>query len=221
MKKCLFAGLLFAVLMPGLSHAQADSLSVYNNSLKINTLGMVLHNVSLLYERSLNEHWSIQAGGGYRWGGDIPKALALGNIIVDAQSRGIRGYSLTPELRYYFNICDCKGSPSGLYAGLYASIEACIEVRLRRRGPRRDGAGDGFLLVLVPSRDVKLPQHRCSQQGTLILIRQFKDPGPVLFGGQEILDLGRAPRGHDSAAQGDHPAHFLDIAAVIERTMTA
>ena len=119
MKKCLFAGLLFIVLMPGLCHAQGDTLSVYNNSLKINTLGMVLHNVSLLYERSLNEHWSIQGGAAYRWGGDIPKALALGNIIVDAQSRGIRGYSLTPELRYYFNICDCKGSPSGLYAGLY------------------------------------------------------------------------------------------------------
>ena len=94
-------------------------MSVYNNNLKINTLGMVLRNVSLLYERSLNEHWSIQAGAGYRWGGDIPKAFALGNIVVDAQSKGIRGYSITPELRYYFNLCDCDGASTGLYAGLY------------------------------------------------------------------------------------------------------
>lgn len=119
MKKCLFAGLLFILLMPGLSHAQADTLSVYNNSLKINTLSMVLRSVSLLYERSLNEHWSVQAGAGYRWGGDIPKAFALGNIVVDAQSKGIRGYSFTPELRYYFNLCDCDGASTGLYAGLY------------------------------------------------------------------------------------------------------
>ena len=119
MRKCLFAGILIILLMPGLGHAQADTLTIYNNNLKINTLGMVLHNVSLLYERSLNEHWSIQAGAGYRWGGDIPKAFALGNIIVDAESRGIRGYSFTPELRYYFNFCDCDGAPSGLYAGLY------------------------------------------------------------------------------------------------------
>lgn len=105
--------------MPGLSHAQADTLSVYNNSLKINTLSMVLRSVSLLYERSLNEHWSVQAGAGYRWGGDIPKAFALGNIVVDAQSKGIRGYSFTPELRYYFNLCDCDGASTGLYAGLY------------------------------------------------------------------------------------------------------
>ena len=52
-------------------------------------------------------------------GGNIPKAFTLGNIVVDAESRGIRGYSFTPELRYYLNLCDCDRAPSGLYAGLY------------------------------------------------------------------------------------------------------
>jgi hypothetical protein len=86
---------------------------------KLNTLGMVFKNISLLYERSLSEHWTIQAGAGYRWRGSPPKALALGDVIVSSKTQGIRGYSFTPELRYYFNLCDCQGTPSGFYAGLY------------------------------------------------------------------------------------------------------
>jgi hypothetical protein len=74
---------------------------------------------SLLYERNLNEHWSLQLGAGYRWGGGIPKAFGLGSLIVTSNSRGIRGFSITPEVRYYFNFCECGGSGTGLYAGLY------------------------------------------------------------------------------------------------------
>lgn len=119
MMKNILISLLVLLLLPLSGLAQADSLSTLKNSLKINTLGMVLNNVSLLYERSLNEHWSIQAGAAYRWGGKIPKAFALGEIVVNTESNGIRGYSLTPELRYYFNLCDCEGASKGLYAGLY------------------------------------------------------------------------------------------------------
>jgi len=38
---------------------------------------------------------------------------------VSSNTRGLRGYHITPELRYYFNFCECGGSPSGLYTGLY------------------------------------------------------------------------------------------------------
>ena len=122
MKRSLPTLILAILLMPTTAHAQTDTLSSRKNSLKVNSLGMVLKNVSLLYERSLNEHWSVQAGAAYRWGGNIPKTFALGNIIVDGKSKGIRGYSFTPEVRYYFNMCECGRAPTGLYAGLYGRI---------------------------------------------------------------------------------------------------
>lgn len=119
MKRLVLICMVLELFAPGLILAQSESPPAYKNIVKLNAVGMVLSNVSLLYERSLNEHWAVQAGAGYRWGGDIPKAFALGNVIVSSESKGIRGYSFTPEIRYYFNYCECGGAPSGLYAGLY------------------------------------------------------------------------------------------------------
>lgn len=117
-RRVLVCGLiLLFVLMQ--ARAQSDSISAYKNNVKLNTLGVVFNNVSLLYERTLDEHWTLLAGTGFRWGGGLPKALALGNVIFNSETGGIRGYSFTPELRYYFNTCECGGAPSGLYAGLY------------------------------------------------------------------------------------------------------
>lgn len=60
--------------------AQPDT--AYRNSIKLNMLGMAFHNVSLLYERELNENWAVQLGSAFRWGGDLPRALALGDVII-------------------------------------------------------------------------------------------------------------------------------------------
>lgn len=98
---------------------QDKTLQVYRNGLKLNAMGLVFHNVSLLYERSLNEHLTLQVGTGYRWGGDLPKVFGLGDLIVSSNTRGLRGYHITPELRYYFNFCECGDSPAGFYTGLY------------------------------------------------------------------------------------------------------
>jgi len=110
---------MLVMLTPLLLSAQVKTPALYKNNVKLNLAGLALHNASLLYERNLNEHWSLQLGAGYRWGGNIPKAFGLGSLIVTSNSRGIRGFSITPEVRYYFNFCECGGSGTGLYAGLY------------------------------------------------------------------------------------------------------
>lgn len=118
MRKVLL-GILFLLHLSLAISAQVKPAPLYKNSIKLNTIGLVLHNASLIYERNLNEHFAVMLGAGYRWGGGIPKIFGLGDLIVTSNSQGLRGYHFTPELRYYFNFCECGGSPSGLYAGLY------------------------------------------------------------------------------------------------------
>lgn len=127
MKRSISACLILLMLFPLMIRAQdsivqakPDSiLPEYKNMIKINSAALLLSNISMLYERRLGEHLTVLAGAGYRWGGTIPKAFGLGDVIVSTETKGITGYSLTPELRYYFNFCQCGESPSGLYAGLY------------------------------------------------------------------------------------------------------
>jgi len=102
-----------------MARAQDSIVPNYKNIVKVNTAALLLSNISLLYERKLNEHWTVLTGAGCRWGGSVPKAFGLGDVIVTSKSAGITGFSFTPEIRYYFNFCECGGSPSGLYAGLY------------------------------------------------------------------------------------------------------
>jgi len=119
MKSIVSASIILMLLIPMLARGQDTIVPDYKNIVKINTAALLLNNASLLYERKLNEHWTVLAGAGYRWGGSTPKAFGLGEIIVSNNTSGIRGFSITPEIRYYFNFCECGGSPSGLYAGLY------------------------------------------------------------------------------------------------------
>lgn len=99
-------------------HAQADS--TYKNAMKVNLAATVFKKVSLTYERQINERWSAQLAGGYKFGGKIPKFVGLGNFVVISETQGLRGFSITPDVRYHFKNCDC-GDPTGLYAGLYAN----------------------------------------------------------------------------------------------------
>ena len=119
MKCRVSASILVMLLFPLMARAQDSIVTDYKNIMKINTAALLLSNVSLLYERKLNEHWTVLTGAGYRWGGSVPKVLGLGDVIVSSETNGITGFSFTPEVRYYFNFCECGGSPSGLYAGLY------------------------------------------------------------------------------------------------------
>ncbi len=119
MKSKILVCFLCVLLLPLISKAQDSIVPEYKNSVKINTAALLVKNVSLLYERELNQHWTVLAGAGHRWGGTTPRALGLGHVILSTESARITGISFTPEVRYYFNFCECGGSPSGFYAGLY------------------------------------------------------------------------------------------------------
>ena len=117
LKKILAFLFLFSLISgPALSRELKDS--IFRNAVKLNLAGTVFRNVSLYYEHYLNEHWSLQMGAGYKVGGDIPKFIGLGDFVVTSSSKGISGFSLTPEARYHFRNCDCNDQ-TGLYIGAY------------------------------------------------------------------------------------------------------
>ena len=119
MKKVISISLLLVLIGPGILRAQADTVQDLKNALKLNTMALILNNGSFIYERNLRGPWSIQAGAGYRYGGGVPKVLGLGDLILTSETKGIKGYSFTPEVRYYFRNCECLASMAGLYLGLY------------------------------------------------------------------------------------------------------
>ncbi len=101
------------------AYSQTANDSTYLNTIKMNTAALVFNNISIQYERQFDERWSIQMGAGYKWGGGIPKVLGLGDFIISSKTTGLRGFSFTPEVRYYFKPCECPGERSGLYGGVY------------------------------------------------------------------------------------------------------
>ncbi|MEN8203625.1 MAG: DUF3575 domain-containing protein [Bacteroidota bacterium] len=116
-KRFLPVLLVLGLSTPVFSQAAKDSL--YKNTIKLNGAAIMFNKASLLYERDLRKNWSVILGAGYRWGGNIPGVFGLGDVVVTSNTRGFRGYSISPELRYYFNYCDCGGPHTGFYAGLY------------------------------------------------------------------------------------------------------
>jgi hypothetical protein len=110
-------GLMLLVSIPTMSQATKDT--TFSNALKLNSAALAFKNISLQYERRLSKHWSVLMGSGYKWGGKIPKVVGLGEVVITSSTSGLRGYSFTPEARYYFNFCGCGASHTGFYAGLY------------------------------------------------------------------------------------------------------
>ena len=119
-KTVLLLAVNFLVSVPVFSQLNIDS--VYRNSIKINMATFIFQNVSMLYERQINDHWSLQLGGSFKWGGNIPKAAGFGNFIVASETTCLRGFSITPEARYYFRKSECYGTVNGLYTGLYSRL---------------------------------------------------------------------------------------------------
>lgn len=108
------------LIFQGTAHSQEEADSIYRNSLKVNIAASAFKKLTMSYERSINEHWSAQLAGGYKFGGKIPKFLGLGNFVLTSKTSGLRGFSFTPDVRYRFNNCEC-GNWTGLYAGAYLS----------------------------------------------------------------------------------------------------
>ena len=109
------------LLFVGNSYSQEQADSIYKNSLKVNVAATAFKKLTLSYERQISERWSLQMAAGYKFGGGIPKVLGLGDFVLTSETGGIRGFSITPDVRYHFNNCDCWGQ-TGLYAGAYLNV---------------------------------------------------------------------------------------------------
>jgi hypothetical protein len=118
MRKSTLTLFAILILMAGPIQSQDTKDTIYRNAVKMNLAATLFRNLSFSYDRQLNEHWSLQMGAGYKVGGNIPKFIGLGDFAVTSETSGIRGYSLTPEVRYHIRNCDCKDQ-TGLYIGAY------------------------------------------------------------------------------------------------------
>jgi hypothetical protein len=90
----------------------------YPNIVKINSLALVFNNLSLLYERGIIPRVSAGIGVGYKYAGAAPNLFTVENSTISVQYDKIKGFTITPEARYYIKSCD-PGKLEGFYAGLY------------------------------------------------------------------------------------------------------
>jgi hypothetical protein len=90
----------------------------YPNIIKINSLALTLKNISLMYERGIIPRLSAGIGIGYRYSGTAPELLTADNSTINAEFDKIKGFSITPEVKYYLRSCD-PTQLEGFYAGLY------------------------------------------------------------------------------------------------------
>jgi hypothetical protein len=101
---------------------QSPTDSTYYNALKINVAGLNFRNVSLQYERLTGKHSTVEIGASVKWGGGLPKILGWGDFVIASKTTGLRGYSFSPELKYYLMSCPTSAPASGLYAGIYSKF---------------------------------------------------------------------------------------------------
>ena len=122
--KVLLAVILF---FPGLNlWSQQDTIKPkkiewdyeYKNVGKISVIALALSNLSLSYERSFKPRWTAGLYAGYKFSGGTPTLFGLDSTSISMSTDGIKGFSFTPELRYYLKSCENQ-SPNGFYAGLY------------------------------------------------------------------------------------------------------
>jgi hypothetical protein len=106
--------------------AQGDTLSkatktwdyTYKNVGKIGVTAAVFNNISLSYERSFKPRWTASLNAGYMVNSGIPNALGIDSSSISVSTNGIKGFTITPDVRYYIKSCE-NHSPNGFYAALY------------------------------------------------------------------------------------------------------
>ncbi len=105
MKKLLLSILLFSTV----------AVNAQTNVVKWNLMGLFLGNVSLQYERTLNEHSAVALGFGFLPSRGLPTIITDEDSTGDLKLLSISGFSITPEYRYYFS----GKAPKGFYMAPY------------------------------------------------------------------------------------------------------
>ncbi|MFZ7116495.1 MAG: DUF3575 domain-containing protein [Bacteroidota bacterium] len=96
----------------------AFAANAQTNIVKWNAFGMFLGNISLQYERTLNEHSSVALGLSYLPSRGFPTAAISSDDKTqeaDLKKLSFSGFAITPEYRYYFT----GKAPKGFYAAPY------------------------------------------------------------------------------------------------------
>jgi len=90
----------------------------HKNVGKVGLTATIFNNVSLSYERSFRPKWTVGLNAGYLVKTGIPNVFGLDSTSISVSTDGIKGFSLTPDLRYYIKSCENQ-SPNGFYAAFY------------------------------------------------------------------------------------------------------
>ncbi|MFN0202516.1 MAG: DUF3575 domain-containing protein [Bacteroidia bacterium] len=123
MKKAHFLLLLCFVIANTAIFAQKSGSSSPRNVIKINPFSFIGRNLSLSYERALGNHFSVQLQGGYFLQNRLPQAWVDkiwkgdASAAVKVEEPYFWGYTITPEVRWYF--LPMQRSPKGLYLAAY------------------------------------------------------------------------------------------------------
>ena len=115
MKKIL---LLFYIFLPLLIFSQEiDSEKVRKNEIGMDILDLIDGTFQVSYERSLNEHFSVNFGLGYKTDGII-KLSGIDGEKIKTNDITYTGFKFVPEVRYYLNN-ESKMPLNGFYFGAY------------------------------------------------------------------------------------------------------
>lgn len=90
----------------------------YKNVGKIGGTAAIFNNISLTYERSFKPRWTVGLNASYLVKTGIPSLFGIDSTSISISTDGIKGFAITPELRYYIKSCENQ-SPNGFYAGFY------------------------------------------------------------------------------------------------------
>jgi hypothetical protein len=90
----------------------------YPNVIKINSLAIPFNNIALVYERGIVSRVSAGIGVSYKVTGDAPSIFRKESSVIDSQFEQVKGFSITPEVRYYLRTCE-PSLLDGFYGGVY------------------------------------------------------------------------------------------------------
>lgn len=121
------ACVLFA--LSAIAQQPSDDADFTKNNVKLNLFALPLKNISLQYERGLNENMSVCMGVRFQPKSKLPFANTLSNAFEDSDEDGATikdffdnakagSWAITPEFRYYFG----KKPLNGFYLAPYVRI---------------------------------------------------------------------------------------------------
>ncbi|HOP43682.1 MAG TPA: DUF3575 domain-containing protein [Flavobacteriales bacterium] len=137
--------LLGLVLAMGPVHAQEEvaALPDREHVVKLGLTSGAVRTLSLTYERVIHPDWSGAVTLSYMFPGKPAGFLDLNTEEVTFSSdRSLKGWFITPELRWYLETSDTRDAPRGFHLGGYARVSnISFDASLSATGTGTDASG--------------------------------------------------------------------------------